>query len=344
MAVAASGSVGETIAPSTNALDQGRPSTSSCATTATPTLVAATSPIASNEIERVLARRSRSEVKNAAPYRSGGSTPKKTSSGSSSISGIPGMREIPNPPRTRRMGYGIRSLGAIASKVAAATRSPNAKSPSWASRCTRSSCRTARRVIATAGFALDAWPPQPLHEHVGPPGATPPVVRGRHCSAKGEGDLLQKVVRVLHPGLHARVDDRVADLLARGVHEDREGRAPVRLGERDGVQRSPFVPSGRALVDLGRDDPLVRDDLAVLAVEPDLGPVLRHHHVAPRAADPQVDLGARHLAALRVPPALDEVGRGQRLVHEVLGRVELPRDEDLLVRGERHRRRSTTHR
>src|SRR5919106_183473 len=307
------------VAPSTNALDQGRPSTSSCATTATPTLVAATSPIASNEIERVLARRSRSEVKNAAPYRSGGSTPKKTGSGSSSTSGIPGMREIPNPPRTRRMGYGIRSLGAIASKVAAATRSPNAKSPSWASRCTRSSCRTARRVIATAGFALDAWPPQPLHEHVGPPGATPggPC---RHCSAKGEGDLLEEVVRVLHPGLHARVDDRVADLLARGVHEDREGRAPVRLGERDGVQRSPFVPSGRAL-----------------------GPVLRHHHVAPRAADPQVDLGARHLAALRVPPALDEVGRGQRLVHEVLGRVELPRDEDLLVRGERHRRRSTTH-
>ena len=108
-----------------------------------------------------------------------------------------------------------------------------------------------------------------------------------------------------------------------------------------GVQRA-CSRVGHALVDLGRDDPLVRDDLAVLAVEGDLESAVGHHHVAPPAADPQVDLGDRHLAALRAPPALDQLGRGPRLVHQVLGRVELPRDEDLLIRGERHRRRPAT--
>ena len=48
--VAASGSVGDTIAPSTNAAPQESPSTSSCATTATPTVVTTTSPIASKPI------------------------------------------------------------------------------------------------------------------------------------------------------------------------------------------------------------------------------------------------------------------------------------------------------
>ena len=97
-----------------------------------------------------------------------------------------------------------------------------------------------------------------------------------------------------------------------------------------------------ALVHLGRDDPLVRDDLAELAVEADLEPAVRHHHVPPCAAHPQVDLGDRHLAALRVPPAPDQLGRRPRPVDQVLGRVELPRDEDLLVRRERHRRRAAT--
>ena len=64
----------------------------------------------------------------------------------------------------------------------------------------------------------------------------------------------------------------------------------------------------------------------------------RHRQVPPRATDPEVDLGDRHLAALCVPPALDELGRGERLVDQVLGGVELPRDEDLVIRGERHLR------
>ena len=64
--VAAIGSVGETIAPRTNAAGHDRPSTTACATTATATVVATTSPTASCEIARTFARRSRSEVKNAA--------------------------------------------------------------------------------------------------------------------------------------------------------------------------------------------------------------------------------------------------------------------------------------
>ena len=67
IAVAAMGSVGETIAPSTKALGQVRPSTNACATTATPTVVITTRPTASSPIGRTLALRSRSDVKKAAP-------------------------------------------------------------------------------------------------------------------------------------------------------------------------------------------------------------------------------------------------------------------------------------
>ena len=52
IAVAATGSVGATIAPSANAAAHGSPSTSSCATTATVHIVASTSPTASSEIGR----------------------------------------------------------------------------------------------------------------------------------------------------------------------------------------------------------------------------------------------------------------------------------------------------
>lgn len=65
IAVAAKGSVGETIAPSAKAAAHGRPSTTACMTTATVTVVASTSPMASVEIVRRSARRSRSEEKNA---------------------------------------------------------------------------------------------------------------------------------------------------------------------------------------------------------------------------------------------------------------------------------------
>ena len=66
IAVAASGSVGATIAPRANAAAQGRPSTIAWATTATAKVVTRTSPIESIEIARRSARRSRSDEKNAA--------------------------------------------------------------------------------------------------------------------------------------------------------------------------------------------------------------------------------------------------------------------------------------
>ena len=66
MAVAASGSVGDTIAPSANAAGQLMPSTIAWATTATATVVARTSPTADSEIARASARRSRGDEKNPA--------------------------------------------------------------------------------------------------------------------------------------------------------------------------------------------------------------------------------------------------------------------------------------
>ena len=67
IAVAAIGSVGETIAPSTKAGGQSRPGITAWATAATATIVASTSPTASSAIGRTFARSSRSEVKKAAP-------------------------------------------------------------------------------------------------------------------------------------------------------------------------------------------------------------------------------------------------------------------------------------
>ena len=67
IAVAAIGSVGETTAPSTNAAAHGSPGTIACATTATTTIVRRTRPTASSPTGRRFERRSRSEVKNAAP-------------------------------------------------------------------------------------------------------------------------------------------------------------------------------------------------------------------------------------------------------------------------------------
>ena len=66
IAVAATGSVGETTAPSTKAASHDMPSTTSWATTATPTIVKITRPIASRLIGLTLSRSSRSEEKKAA--------------------------------------------------------------------------------------------------------------------------------------------------------------------------------------------------------------------------------------------------------------------------------------
>ena len=60
IAVAATGSVGPSTAPSTNATSHGMPTTW-CATKATPTVVTSTSPTESSAIGRALKRRSRIE-------------------------------------------------------------------------------------------------------------------------------------------------------------------------------------------------------------------------------------------------------------------------------------------
>ena len=66
IAVAATGSVGETIAPSTNAAGHDMPSITAWATTATARAVASTSPIASTPIWPRFSRSSRRPVKNDA--------------------------------------------------------------------------------------------------------------------------------------------------------------------------------------------------------------------------------------------------------------------------------------
>ena len=62
IAVAASGSVGATIAPSTNAVDQDMPGIRAWATAPTATIVAITRPIESDAIDRKFRRSSRTEV------------------------------------------------------------------------------------------------------------------------------------------------------------------------------------------------------------------------------------------------------------------------------------------
>jgi hypothetical protein len=64
IAVAASGSVGATIAPSANAAAQGSPSISAWAVMATAPIVASTSPTAASEIAPRSACKSRGEEKN----------------------------------------------------------------------------------------------------------------------------------------------------------------------------------------------------------------------------------------------------------------------------------------
>jgi hypothetical protein len=68
----------------------------------------------------------------------------KTSSGSSSIVGIPGTSAVTSPPMTRRIGYGMRVSCARASRTAAETRISSTTSVS----CADSSIR---RFLPTGG-------------------------------------------------------------------------------------------------------------------------------------------------------------------------------------------------
>src|ERR687894_2146448 len=87
--VAAMASVGETMAPSTNAAAHGSPATA-CTTAPTTNVVIRTRPTERNVIGLMFARKSRHDVKIAETYNSGGKNSKNTSWGSSFTFGSPG--------------------------------------------------------------------------------------------------------------------------------------------------------------------------------------------------------------------------------------------------------------
>src|SRR5436190_7217162 len=131
MVAAASGSVGETIAPRTKAAAQGRPGTRACAATATAHTVASTSPTVARVSPRRLARRSLKFAKIDAPYRSGGRKTTSTTSGSSFTSGSPGTNPNRAPPTTSTIGYGTDRWRASALRPTTATSSPAIRSSAW---------------------------------------------------------------------------------------------------------------------------------------------------------------------------------------------------------------------
>src|SRR5918995_4511610 len=175
----------------------------------------------------------------------------------------------------------------------------------------------------------------------------PPAADRAAFSPQRDRDLLELVVRLLHADLHARFHDRVADLSGVALHEHRQACATVDVLERRRVERSLLVApreadGGNAFEDLRGDGPLVRNDLPERPVERHLEPLVRHHHVAPSPAFAKVHLGARDLAPLSAPPLRDELRLGRRAIDQVPRRVELPRDQDLRLRGERDSRPPAT--
>jgi hypothetical protein len=88
------------------------------------------------------------------------------------------------------------------------------------------------------------------------------------------------------------------------------------------------LASGHALVDLGRDDPLVREDLAVLAVEGHLhnppSVTITYRHAPPTRRSISASVVSPRFSA---PPTLDQLGRAPRLVHQVLGHQRLGQPE-----------------
>ena len=104
VAAADTGSVGPTMAPSTNAAAQPMSGTMVWATTATAPMVRSTSATESMASGRISARSSRGEAVQPAACSSGGRKTRKTTSGSSSKAGIPGISPIPSPRTTSTIG------------------------------------------------------------------------------------------------------------------------------------------------------------------------------------------------------------------------------------------------
>src|SRR3954462_4878488 len=211
ISTAATGSVGDTTAPSTNAAGHVIPSIRACATTATETIVAVTRPTASRPIGRMLARMSCSDAKKAAEYSSGGRNATRTISGSSSKSPPPGMKASRPPPIVSRIGYGM--------PVEFAT-SRKAPAPSRSARRTSSPCIRKERL----------WGGQGRH---GERGDALAASYEAHALARGRLDVDARHVEV-EPGGQRR-GDRVARRGELGaLHQD--GRVDVLDPEALGAQ------------------------------------------------------------------------------------------------------------
>src|SRR5437899_3720700 len=96
--------------------------------------------------------------------------------------------------------------------------------------------------------------------------------RGPGRSAQLDEKLREPVVRLGQPLLHAAADHPVAIFLRGRDRPDREQGPTLVLGEGRGLDED--VPGHRLVLE-SLDDPLRRDDLAVLAAEPARRPVWR---------------------------------------------------------------------
>ena len=123
IAVAATASGGETIAPSATATAHGMPGKRWRATMATTTVVTITSPIASVPILSMFRLNSRSDVNIAADHKMGGRKTKKTRFGSSAGTVTPGIIPTPKPASICRIGVGIgrRRASAVSETTSTAT-------------------------------------------------------------------------------------------------------------------------------------------------------------------------------------------------------------------------------
>src|SRR5215207_6530595 len=164
VATAATGSVGPTTAPSTNAASQLIPGTIAWATTATAPIVASTSPIESSASGRSSAPSSRGEACQAAACSSGGRKTRKTTSGSRSSSGSSGINPIASPPTTSTIGYGTEIDSASRTRIAAA--------PS--SMITNSMSPKATATLGSSAFVAEPLdPPLGAADHVEGPADAP---------------------------------------------------------------------------------------------------------------------------------------------------------------------------
>src|SRR5207247_5781503 len=137
IAVAATASGGETIAPSATASGHVMPGTRAIAAAATTPALAATRPTARDAMFFRLVLKSRIGVRNALTYRSGGSTTRKTISGSSSNRGIPGTSPTTSPPSRSSTGYGTRIFRETVASAAPITRRARSSSAACISESAR---------------------------------------------------------------------------------------------------------------------------------------------------------------------------------------------------------------